>query len=145
MSSAENVLASASSETEPGTMSQAATTDDMIKEALGKLDPANDEHWTADGKPAMAALNALLPAEITRSRLEEVAPDFRRPSQPSADGQREGDGSTSEGDDEGGAEPTPPAAPEPTEASVSAEERIASLEADVAFLRKQFGWPTKDA
>lgn len=113
---AKSVLESALGGTAPGTLSQAATTDDHIKAALAKLDPANDDHWTSDGKPAMAALNALLPAEITRSRLEEVAPDFARPPSEPGVGEQNGD---------------------PRDA------RIAALEEDVAFLRNQFGWPTK--
>lgn len=134
---AKSVLESATGETAPGTLSQAATLDSDIKAALAKLDPANDTHWTSDGKPAMAALNVLLPAEITRARLEGVAPDFARPpSEPAPAGER----SFAEASEQA--------------ARIRAEEdypaRIAALEGtvgaqaeDLAFLRNQFGWPTK--
>ena len=131
---AKSVLESAQSGTAPGTMSQAATTDDHIKAALGQLDPANDDHWTADGKPAMAALNALLPAEIKRERLEEVAPNFVRPTGP-ADA-----GSQPPVDNEHVAEGA-----EQFKDTRTVEERLTALERDMAFLRNQFGWPTKDA
>lgn len=131
---AKSVLESATGETAPGTLSQAATTNEDILRALSKLDPTLDSDWTNDGKPAMAALNALLPAEITRSRLEEVAPDFVRPTKPAdAGSQPPADNDHVEkGAEQFWSGPTP-------------EERIAALEADVAFLRNQFGWPTKDA
>lgn len=134
---AKSVLESATSETAPGTLSQAATTDTMIVEALGKLDPANDEHWTADGKPAMVALNALLPAEITRARLEEVAPDFARPPSEPAPAGGVDVATSQEGD--------PPSDEELTdqERIAALEETVAGQAADLAFLRNQFGWPTK--
>ncbi len=52
-----------------------------IVEALSKLDPADDANWTADGKPKMAALEALLGrTDITRAQVEAAAPGFTRPT-----------------------------------------------------------------
>lgn len=120
--SAENVIASASGDTQPGTMSAAATTDTNIRDALAKLDPANDEHWTKDGLPAMEAVNALLPAPITRERLSTVAPDFVRQAISAGEFFSE------------------PTAEEKLEAVAG---RVTALEEDNAFLRKTLGWPTK--
>ena len=52
-----------------------------IVEALTKLDPADDTAWTAEGKPKMAALEALLGrTDITRAQVEAAAPGFTRPT-----------------------------------------------------------------
>lgn len=52
-----------------------------IVEALSKLAPADDAAWTADGKPKMAALEALLGrTDITRAQVEAAAPGFTRPT-----------------------------------------------------------------
>lgn len=142
MATNDNILAAASAETEPGALSQAATTDNDILIALNKLDPANEDHWTSTGKPAMDAVNALLPAPITRARLDEVAPDFSRPEAPSSGDAGDGAvGSDGAGDVGGDEQPTPDVSDKT--AQVSVEGRVSDLEADIAFLRKQFGWPTK--
>lgn len=158
MSTSDSIKAAASGETALGTFSEAATTDAMIHEALRRLDPANDDHWIADGKPAMDALNALLPAAITRKRLEEVAPDFVRPTQQPADvGQQQQDADASasapgemfggKGDHDANGEAGGAHAPVgvDSEAQVSVEGRLSGVEADLAYLRGVFGWPTKDA
>lgn len=50
-----------------------------IVEALKRLDPADDEHWTADGKPKMSAIEALMGrADITRAQVDAAAPGFSR-------------------------------------------------------------------
>lgn len=50
-----------------------------IVAALNRLDPADDEHWTADGKPKMAALEVLMGrADITRAQVDAAAPGFNR-------------------------------------------------------------------
>jgi hypothetical protein len=174
--SAEAIKAAASGETEPGTISQAGVTDDAIKAALAKLDPANEDHWTNEGKPAMAAVNALLPTHITRDRLEAVAPDFSRPERPAEGASSSGDAGGA-GAGAGSEEPQPPVgdpqspvgddpglsnggesgegeiAPVAVEPGSNHSEsfeahvlsRLDALEADQAYLRKTFGWPTKDA
>jgi len=149
MSTSDNITAAASGETAAGTMSQAATTDGAILEALKKLDPDNDEHWTNTGKPAMEAVNALLPAAITRARLDEVAPDFSRP-EPEAEASAASSGESNAGGagaEQGGEEPQSGVSHTGgavEESYTSHEDRIGALEADIAFLRKQFGWPTKN-
>ena len=52
-----------------------------IAEAVLKLDPNNDEHWTADDEPAMAVLESpkyLDNASITREDVEEASPEASR-------------------------------------------------------------------
>ena len=51
-----------------------------IVEALSKLDPADDAAWTAEGKPKMSALEAILGrTDVTRAQVEAAAPGFTRP------------------------------------------------------------------
>ena len=48
-------------------------------EAIHQLDPANDDHWTAQGLPAMEALKGFLGDDsITRPQVTEAAPDLNR-------------------------------------------------------------------
>ncbi len=198
MSTNDSVIAAANGETEPGTLSQAAVTEAMIHAALAKLDPANDDDWTTTGKPAMEAVNAHLPTPITRARLDEVAPDFSRPEQPSEDGDAGSEGDAGgagavdggegsrtglsgdkvqygEGHELGGdgaqsgvSQPQPPVdndhvadgASQFSDAEVKANagerpqsrdgieyalDALKELQDDLAYLRKTFGWPTKDA
>lgn len=50
-----------------------------IAAALSKLDPSDDEHWTADGKPKMLALEAFFGrSDITRAQVEQAAPGYTR-------------------------------------------------------------------
>lgn len=144
MSTADDIKAAASGETAPGTMSQAATLDSDITAALAKLDPKDDTHWTSDDKPAMDALNALLPAAITRKRLEEVAPDFKRPSQkPPVDNQHVADGAQQFSDADVSA--NQPSYLHSDGIYRSEPQTTEAVAEDLAFLRNQFGWPTKDA
>lgn len=151
MSTADDIKAAASGETDPGALSQAATLDSDITAVLAHLDPKNDTHWTSDGKPAMDALNALLKAPITRKRLEEVAPDFRRPSQAPAQmpagaiGTWVAPPSTDERREDGYVEGDQSASDQAETLEQHILRRLDALEADNAFLRNQFGWPTKDA
>jgi len=59
---------------------EAATkTPQSVQAALAQLDPAEDEDWTSDGKPAMDRIKALTgSATITRDELNAMFPDFRR-------------------------------------------------------------------
>lgn len=227
MSTSDSIKAAASGETAPGTLSEGATTDAMILAALDRLDPTDDTQWTEAGLPAMEAINALLPASITRKRLEEVAPGFVRPTDaravvgdkaPLPDDEIINTPETDEAKallagkptvyklvavgqqnpsfnaitfaymmargvdgladmvrrtiyEDGGVEVTigdgkvevsspPPvdndhvadgatqfsdAEVRVNERNASVEDRLSALEADNAFLRKQFGWPTKSA
>jgi hypothetical protein len=50
-----------------------------IAEALKQLDPHNDSHWNADGKPRMSAVEAFLGrTDVTRAQVEAVAPGLTR-------------------------------------------------------------------
>ena len=50
-----------------------------ILEALGKLDPANENHWTADGLPRIETVRMLAGDQgITREQITAEAPDFSR-------------------------------------------------------------------
>jgi hypothetical protein len=52
-----------------------------IREAIASLDPHNDEHWTASGHPRVDAVATVagIP-NLTRSDINEVADDVRRPA-----------------------------------------------------------------
>lgn len=53
-------------------------TKEEIREALTKLDPANDDHWTGEGYPAIDAVNKLVPGTVKRAEITEAAPTFTR-------------------------------------------------------------------
>lgn len=58
---------------------------EVILEALGRLDPENDQDWLESGQPAMAAVNRELlkmgatPDTSSRAEVRSIAPDFVRP------------------------------------------------------------------
>lgn len=55
------------------------TTTEAILSGLGRLDPANDEHWTKDGLPAVKALEQIVGEPgLTRAAIDEAAPGFTR-------------------------------------------------------------------
>ena len=50
-----------------------------ILEALERLDPKNDDHWTAAGLPSMLIVRSLSGnPEVTRAQIEAVAPGMNR-------------------------------------------------------------------
>lgn len=50
-----------------------------LLEAVHALDPENDEHWTKNGSPAMAAVEGFYgSADITRGDIDTVAPGYNR-------------------------------------------------------------------
>lgn len=52
---------------------------EKLQRAVFGLDPANDAHWTRDGKPALVAVTELYGAtDVTRAQVEEVAPGYTR-------------------------------------------------------------------
>lgn len=51
-----------------------------ILEALKKLDPANEAHWTSDGLPRLDVLDQLTGEKISREILTQVAKGFTRKS-----------------------------------------------------------------
>lgn len=96
-----------------------------IIEALQKLDPQNDNHWTEDGLPRLETVKFLSgDASLTRQAVTAVAPDFNREAAKAAAG-AEGGGAGSpvpgapEGAPQGaagaanGADSTVPPAPPP--------------------------------
>lgn len=54
----------------------------VIAEAVALLEPENDEHWAADGRPSLAAVAELSGIQdLTRDKIEIAAPDVTRPAQ----------------------------------------------------------------
>lgn len=49
-----------------------------IVEALRKLDEMNDDHWTADGAPAVEAVQSVLGRPASRKEITAAAPLFSR-------------------------------------------------------------------
>jgi len=129
-------------------------TKEEIREALTKLDPANDDHWTGEGYPAIDAVNKLVPGTVKRAEITEAAPTFTRenpkleaeplpkeqsPTEPSGQDQGEG-GDEGEGDainteaqNDAGAEPTPSTEPE----GEDDEDELDELEAAVRAADKE--------
>jgi hypothetical protein len=52
----------------------------QIVEALGKLDPTTDEHWTKDGQPALSVVASFIGegGVVTRKEVIDASPDFSR-------------------------------------------------------------------
>lgn len=58
---------------------QDSSRSDRVGEALAKLDPRNEDHWTALGLPAISAVEQFAgPAGVTRAMVNAVDPDLRR-------------------------------------------------------------------
>ena len=51
---------------------------EQVKEALGLLDHANKEHWTARGLPNTETVSGLVGFAVERKDINEVAPGFER-------------------------------------------------------------------
>lgn len=51
-----------------------------LKEALEKLDPANDDHWTDDGAPRLSAVVAVVGREVKRKEITDASPGLTRES-----------------------------------------------------------------
>ncbi len=49
-----------------------------IKDALNKLDPKNNDHWTSDGSPRLDVLKDILGKSVTREQLKSAANGFSR-------------------------------------------------------------------
>lgn len=66
-----------------------------VKAALDQLNPADDEDWTAGGKPSMHRVETLIGTkDITRAELDAMFPDFKRPADHDAGGELKEDGPT---------------------------------------------------
>ncbi|AUR88710.1 coil containing protein [Vibrio phage 2.117.O._10N.261.45.E9] len=55
-----------------------------LQEALLKLDPTNEDHWTQDGAPLLGLLTDLCGFKVTREAVTKHAPSFSR-SNPTVD------------------------------------------------------------
>ena len=55
---------------------------DRLLKAVTNLDPTNDEHWTADGRPRIDEVEkAYGSAGVTRADVDAIAPGYTRPTQ----------------------------------------------------------------
>lgn len=96
--------AKAEAEREAAEAEAKAKEPDAVKAALELLDPKNDEHWTGGGKPSMDAVKEFTGSTtITRAEVDEIAPDFKRPSDDETNGGEGGEGG--EGDKGAGGGP----------------------------------------
>jgi hypothetical protein len=57
-----------------------------VSAALGRLDPENDEHWTADGLPRVEVVSEWLGAQVSRQEITNAAPKLTRQSMSDAVG-----------------------------------------------------------
>lgn len=58
---------------------QAPQLNEKLQKAVLGLDPADDSHWTKDGKPAMTAVEKLYGSSgLTRADVDAAAPGFNR-------------------------------------------------------------------
>lgn len=126
-------------------LSQAAATTARIDpvplpDAVAALDPNDDSHWTSGGKPRIEAVADITGKPVTRAEIDAAAPGVTRETAADAPlptdttltaDLKSGDGV---GEAATGVKPAPDAKA-PT---------LEDLAADIAFLRAQFGWPTKD-
>lgn len=94
---------------------------DMLK-ALAKLDPSNDDHWTADGAPRIEVVENYLEAKTSRKEIIAAAPTFTREIA-AADVQP-----TVQPEPEAAATPAEPEAPEAPAVAVEADP-LAELQA----------------
>lgn len=77
---AEHAARMASEEVSRNAAEELAKSADSIKAALAKLDPANDDHWTAAGLPAVGEVKILTSsATLTRADIEAADAAFVRP------------------------------------------------------------------
>lgn len=49
-----------------------------LKEALAKLDPENNEHWTGNGDAKLEVLKEMTGEQVSRQDVVEAAPQFNR-------------------------------------------------------------------
>lgn len=96
---------------------------DQINEALALLDPANDEHWTADGAPRVDVVQELTGLEkLVRKDITTAAPNFTRATAAAPEPE------PSEGDDEqepdAAEQDEGPDSPELAELKAQAEELV---------------------
>jgi len=60
---------------------QTESIDQRLLEAVRKLDPENDSHWTRNGKPALDVVAKFYgSSNVTRGQVDESAPGIVRPT-----------------------------------------------------------------
>lgn len=106
---------------------------DKIKDALSKLDPENDNHWTADGQPRLDTLKILTGNPgLSREDVNTAAPEFTRaqaaPQAPAGDPAGKGTDPVA---------PVAPAAPQGPAATLTAPP-LAEDSTDLDGLRQEF-------
>lgn len=149
--SQQSVTQAAKSGTSDAALSQASETTPRVEKmtlaaAVASLDPENEEHWNQDGSPKMSVLEDLTGGNLTRADVDAEFPGLKRDTLANADA---GDQPPQDNDHvEVGAEQFATAVGEQAAEHdktkpPTVEDRLASLEADQAFLRSTFGWPTK--
>lgn len=95
-----------------------------IQQALAKLDPKNDAHWTSDGSPRMDVVHELTGnADLKRADITKAAPTFTRENPAFAAPEGASDPATAQGDT------TEPVAPV-EKADEQTEERMEAPEGD---------------
>ncbi|HWV46417.1 MAG TPA: hypothetical protein VN039_10445 [Nitrospira sp.] len=73
---------------------------EKIREALTKLDPFNDAHWTTDGQPRLDTLKFFAGEDVNREQVLSAAPEFTRTTAQAAvqaDPAAQGDNGTGDG------------------------------------------------
>lgn len=85
-----------------------------IRKAIENLDPANDEHWTNAGLPAVNAVSDAVGENVSRQQIAEAYPGYDR-----AKAEDERDGRNQEGSDADA--PPAPSQTEPNEDDVREE------------------------
>jgi hypothetical protein len=89
---------------------------DKIKDALSKLDPANDNHWTQDGLPRLDTIKILSgDPSLSREAVTAANPEFNRESAQAAASAAQAGGATTP------AAPTEPTPPAPASTATGAE------------------------
>lgn len=65
----------------PADIDTGASREEAIKAVVDALDKANNDHWTADGKPNLNHIASVLGFKVSRAQVEAVAPGFVRPAE----------------------------------------------------------------
>ena len=52
-----------------------------IRKALNQLNPNNGDHWIKDGRPAVAAVEAILGFDVDRGDITKADPNFNQEAQ----------------------------------------------------------------
>ncbi len=65
---------------ESGLTEQDRDSAERIGKALAKLDPKNDDHWTAGGLPMVDIVSHISGVPATRKKINLIEPEFTRPA-----------------------------------------------------------------